>query len=161
MPKLLSTLVIHCSATPEGRAVSKADIRHWHMDPVPKGRGWKQVGYSDMIHLDGIMENLVPYNEDKYVDGFEITNGVAGENSHCRHVVYVGGCDRAMNAKDTRTDKQKATLARYVREFLKNHPTATVAGHYQYNPGKQCPSFDCPTWLESLGIPAQNIYRGK
>ena len=49
----LQYLVIHCTATPEGREVTSAAIRHWHTDPVSKGgRGWKQVGYTDMIHLD-------------------------------------------------------------------------------------------------------------
>ena len=55
----LKRLVLHCTATPEGREVSAADIRHWHTDPVSKGgRGWKQVGYTDMIHLDGKVERL-------------------------------------------------------------------------------------------------------
>ena len=43
----LKRLVLHCTATPEGREVSAVDIRHWHTDPVSKGgRGWKQVGYT-------------------------------------------------------------------------------------------------------------------
>ena len=38
-------LVLHCTATPEGREVTSGEIRHWHTDPVKKGgRGWKQVG---------------------------------------------------------------------------------------------------------------------
>ena len=64
----LKRLVLHCTATPEGREVSAADIRHWHCDPVSKGgRGWKQVGYTDMIHLDGKVERLVGNNEDAEV----------------------------------------------------------------------------------------------
>ncbi|RHB24096.1 lysozyme, partial [Bacteroides stercoris] len=30
----LKYLVIHCTATPEGREVSSADIRKWHTSPV-------------------------------------------------------------------------------------------------------------------------------
>ena len=48
-------LVIHCTATPEGRHITSDDIRRWHL----KERGWKQVGYTDMIHLDGRVERLV------------------------------------------------------------------------------------------------------
>ena len=56
----LKRLVLHCTATPEGREVSAADIRHWHCDPVSKGgRGWKQVGYTDMIHLDGKVGRVI------------------------------------------------------------------------------------------------------
>ena len=50
----LKFLVLHCTATPEGREVSSDDIRTWHTNPVSKGgRGWKQVGYTDLIHLNG------------------------------------------------------------------------------------------------------------
>ena len=43
-------LVLHCTATPEGREVTGADIRLWHTTPVANGgRGWKQVGYTDLI----------------------------------------------------------------------------------------------------------------
>src|SRR5688500_3165990 len=95
----LKYLVIHCTATPEGMKVTPDDIRFWHTAPPPKGRGWKQVGYSDMIMLDGSLVNLVPYDEDNEVDKWEITNGVAGINSYSRHVVYVGGTDRQGKAK--------------------------------------------------------------
>lgn len=45
MKKALQYLVIHCTATPEGREVSAADIRRWHTSPPSEGgRGWKQVG---------------------------------------------------------------------------------------------------------------------
>ena len=76
----LKYLVIHCTATPEGREVSSEDIRRWHLSAPPAGRGWKQVGYTDMFHLDGSRERLVDNNEDNKVDPWEITNGVAGIN---------------------------------------------------------------------------------
>lgn len=65
----LKYLVIHCTATPEGREVSGAEIRAWHTNPVSKGgRGWKQVGYTDLFHLNGGVERLVDNNEDANVD---------------------------------------------------------------------------------------------
>ena len=88
----LKRLVIHCTDTPEGRKVSSDDIRHWHTSPASKGgRGWQQVGYTDMFHLDGTVERLVANNEDANVDPWEITNGAKGYNSTSRHIVYVGG----------------------------------------------------------------------
>ena len=79
MSKPLQYLVIHCTATREGREVKSSEIRHWHTDPVSKGgRGWKHVGYTDMIHLDGKVERLVNNNEDAVVDPWEITNGAVG-----------------------------------------------------------------------------------
>lgn len=148
----LKRLVIHCTATREGREVTGAEIRHWHCDPVSKGgRGWKQVGYADMIHLNGGVENLVKYNEDQTVDPWEVTNGAAGYNSTSRHVVYVGGCGAdGKTPKDTRTQAQKDALKKYVKAFLRQHPGAEVVGHNELNKAKACPSFDVKKWLKTV-----------
>lgn len=151
----LKRLVIHCTATRDGREVSSAEIRRWHTSPKSEGgRGWRQVGYSDMIHLNGGVENLVPYNEDQRVDPWELTNGAAGYNSTSRHVVYVGGLGMNGKPRDTRTPAQKKSLEKYVRDFLRKHPGADVVGHKDL-PGvkKECPSFDVKSWLKGLVIP--------
>lgn len=148
----LRYLVIHCTATPEGREVSQADIRQWHTSPPPKGRGWKQVGYTDMIHLDGKTERLVPNNEDAWVDPWEVTNGAKGYNSVSRHLVYVGGlASDAKTSKDTRTAAQLKTMAAYVRSFHQRFPEVEIVGHNQLA-AKDCPCFDVPKWLESIGV---------
>lgn len=151
-------LVIHCTATTGGREVSAADIRRWHLSAPPVGRGWKQVGYTDMIHLDGKVERLVQNNEDSNVDTWEITNGVVGINSASRHIVYVGGLNACGKPADTRTQQQKQSLERYVRDFIQRFPEVKVAGHNQFA-AKACPSFDVPSWLCSLGINTNNIYK--
>ncbi|MBQ8455654.1 MAG: N-acetylmuramoyl-L-alanine amidase [Bacteroidaceae bacterium] len=154
MSKPLQYLVIHCTATPEGREVTSSEIRHWHTDPVSKGgRGWKQVGYTDMIHLDGKVERLVKNNEDANVDPWEITNGAVGYNAISRHVVYVGGVDanNVKKARDTRTPAQKAALKKYVLDFHKRFPKVKIIGHCQVA-NKACPSFDVPKWLKEIGI---------
>lgn len=149
----LKYLVIHCTATPEGREVSSADIRRWHTSPVSQGgRGWKQVGYTDLVHLDGKVERLVGNNEDANVDAWEVTNGAAGYNSVSRHIVYAGGCDRQMQPKDTRTAAQKEALASYVRDFHRRFPNVRIVGHRELNSGKACPSFDVQAWLKEIGI---------
>ena len=148
----LKYLVLHCTATPEGREVSSSDIRHWHTDPVSKGgRGWKQVGYTDMIHLDGKVERLVKNNEDANVDPWEITNGVAGKNSVSRHVVYVGGVGKdGKTAKDTRTPQQLKALEEYVKDFHKRFPSVRIVEHNELA-AKACPSFDVKKWLKQIG----------
>lgn len=149
----LKYLVLHCTDTPEGREVSAADIRHWHTDPVSKGgRGWKQVGYTDLIHLDGTVERLVDNNEDAWVDDWEVTNGVAGYNSVSRHVVYSGGCTKdGKTTKDTRTAAQKKALADYVKDFHRRFPKVRIIGHNEVA-AKVCPSFDVQKWLKEIGI---------
>ncbi|MBQ9187357.1 MAG: N-acetylmuramoyl-L-alanine amidase [Prevotella sp.] len=151
----LKYLVIHCTATPEGREVTASDIRHWHCDPVSKGgRGWKQVGYTDLIHLDGNVERLVDNNEDANVDPWEVTNGAAGYNSVSRHIVYVGGVDAndRKKTRDTRTEAQKEALRKYVLDFHRRFPTVRIVGHRELNPSKACPSFNVGSWLKSIGI---------
>ena len=154
----LQYLIIHCTATPEGRAVTSNTIRRWHTSPPPQGRGWKQVGYSDMIHLDGRVENLVSYNENDIVEPWEITNGAKGMNAISRHVVYVGGTDKSGKPKDTRTSAQLTELECYVKNVIALHPDIKVAGHNQFNSGKACPSFDVPKWLVSIQVSPKNIY---
>ena len=147
----LQYLVIHCTATPEGRNVTAADIRRMHLSPAPAGRGWKQVGYTDMFHLDGKVERLVDNNEDANVDSWEITNGAKGYNSISRHTVYVGGLDKNLKPKDTRTTTQKSAMERYVKDFHKKHPSVKIIGHNEVA-NKACPCFDVQKWLKEIGL---------
>ena len=149
----LKYLVLHCTATAEGREVTSDEIRAWHTNPVSKGgRGWKQVGYTDLIHLDGRVERLVSNNEDAKVDPWEITNGAAGYNSVSRHVVYAGGvATDGKTAKDTRTQAQKMAMEAYVKDFHKRFPKVRIIGHREVA-AKACPSFDVQAWLKSIGI---------
>lgn len=148
----LKYLVIHCTATPEGRDVTPEEIRRWHTSPVSAGgRGWKQVGYTDLIRLDGRVERLVNNNEDANVDPWEVTNGAKGYNSISRHIVYAGGCDKSMNPKDTRTAAQEKALVAYVKDFHRRHPSVRIIGHNEIA-AKACPSFDVQKWLSSIGI---------
>lgn len=138
-------LMIHCTATPEGRWVDGSEIIRWHTSPAPKGKGWKRPGYTDVIHLDGTVERLVPNNEDEVVDAWEITNGAVGMNACTRHVVYVGGTDAKGRPKDTRTAAQLQSMRTYVEDFLQRFPFAKVVGHNEFS-AKACPCFDVQAW---------------
>jgi N-acetylmuramoyl-L-alanine amidase len=163
MKNQLLHLVIHCTATPEGKAFSKEDIIRWHTSPVEKGgRGWKHPGYADVIYLDGQLINIVPYDENNIVDPWEVTNGAPGLNGNSRHVVYVGGMDKEnKHPKDTRTLAQRITLEGYVRKIIRLHPSIQILGHNQAPGanGRACPSFDVPEWLRSFGVAEENIYK--
>lgn len=156
----LEYLVIHCTDTPEDRPVSKKEIERWHLTPKPKGRGWKRLGYSDIIHLDGTKENLTPYDEDEYVTNSEMTWGAAGINSKSRHLVVVGG--RTKDNKHIQFDfakpSQIETLLKECRSFIHHHPNAKIAGHYHFSEYKTCPNFDIEGLLLSNGFAKENIY---
>jgi N-acetylmuramoyl-L-alanine amidase len=157
--KTLKHLVIHCTATPEGRIVTPADIKRWHTAPISQGgRGWAQVGYSDIILLNGSLENLVPWDLDPEVDPWELTNGVKGINSVARHIVYVGGTDTKGKAKDTRNLQQSETLKNYCQMAVSLWPQIKISGHNQHDRGKACPSFDVAKYLKSIGIHSQHIF---
>lgn len=154
----LQLLIIHCSDTVEGRYYDKKDIISWHTTPVDKGgRGWKRVGYSDLILIDGTLENLIKYDYNDTIDNWEITNGATGFNNIARHICYIGGKDINGNVKDTRTKEQLYTLETYIRYMLLKHKDIRIGGHNQFS-DKKCPSFNVPLWCEEIGIPSKNIY---
>ena len=157
----LEYLIIHCTATPEGMNISKEWIEQVHLVK----NGWSQVGYSELIHLDGTIETLVEYNDDDMVDRWELTNGVRGKNSQSRHIVYSGGVtakrvNGKYKAKDTRTQAQKDALEMYVKAHTTLQPQWQIAGHYHFA-AKACPSFDVEEWLKEIGVNKKNIYTKK
>ena len=42
----INLIIVHCSATPEGRDVSVADIDRWHRE-----RGFDGIGYHYVVYL--------------------------------------------------------------------------------------------------------------
>ena len=156
-------LVIHCTATQEGREITSAWIKKLHMGK----NGWSRVGYTDMIHLNGSLE-LLHFAEgsnpfDGYTSAKEMTWGVKGQNSHSKHIVYVGGVEAEKRegkyqAKDTRTSSQNLSLEIYVRHEILRDPKILIAGHNQFS-SKACPSFNVAKWCRSIGIQEKNIYQ--
>lgn len=124
----INKIIIHCSATPEGRDVSAETIDQWH-----KARGWSEIGYHYVISLDGTIE----YGRDIQKTGAH----VKGHNKGSIGICYIGGCDSDMNAKDTRTPEQKESLLLLIKTLKKMHLGAEVFGHRDFST-KECPSFD-------------------
>lgn len=126
----IDEIIIHCTATPEGRDVSVETIRGWHI-----GQGWKDIGYHWVVMLDGSVKPGRPEAQ--------VGSHVANHNSGTLGVVYVGGVAAdGKTPKDTRTPAQKAALLAHVRALIARYPTVRkVTGHNQYA-AKACPSFD-------------------
>ena len=130
-------IILHCSATPEGRDVDAATIKGWHVNE----RGWSDIGYHWVIKLDGTIEK--GRNESK------AGAHVKGHNSRSIGVCYVGGVDTNMNPKDTRTDAQKEALHCLLIDLLNRYPQAEILGHCDLSK-KDCPSFDAKTEYAQL-----------
>ena len=127
----ITHIVIHCTATPEGRPHTVADVRKWH-----KAKGWADIGYHWLIRLDGTIEQ----GRSEAIAGAH----VEGWNATTIGVVYVGGVDAVnFKPKDTRTKEQKAALRSLIAKLRRQYPGAEVLGHRDF-PGvkKACPSFD-------------------
>lgn len=124
----INKIIIHCSATPEGREHTVADITAWH-----KARGFATIGYHWVIYLDGTIHEGRPEEQ--------IGAHTTGQNQNSIGICYIGGTDANGKAKDTRTDKQKVALIALVNELKEKYPKASVHGHCEFA-AKACPSFD-------------------
>ena len=131
--RTITEIIIHCSATVEGKDFSVKDIDRWHRE-----RGFKMVGYHYVIRLDGTIEQGRPLE----MIGAHCT----GHNAHSIGICYIGGLDRSGNPKDTRTQVQKDVLWRLVKSLQKRFPSATVHGHREFA-NKACPCFEVPEEL--------------
>ena len=136
--RTINEIIIHCTATPEGRDYSVSDIRSWHLK-----RGFSDIGYHYVIHRDGKIDT----GRDVDLSGAHCT----GHNAHSIGVVYVGGVENRpgvpyaqLKPKDTRTEQQKASLLALLMDLRKLYPKARIIGHRDVSI-KACPSFDAKT----------------
>ena len=126
----INGIIVHCSATPEGKDYTVEDITRWH-----KQRGFSTIGYHYVIYRDGSVHN----GRDVDVAGAHC----AGHNSYTIGVCYIGGCDKGgKKPKDTRTDAQKFALLDLLVKLKEMYPNAKIYGHNYFDKGKACPSFD-------------------
>lgn len=129
--KKITEIILHCSATPEGKDYRAKDIDRWH-----KANGWKMIGYNYVIDLDGKVEDGRPL----YMSGAH----TVGHNSNSIGICYIGGVtnDGKQKAKDTRTMAQKETMYSLVHQLLANFNLSIkdVHCHNEYAK-KACPSF--------------------
>jgi N-acetylmuramoyl-L-alanine amidase len=130
----IKRIIIHCTATPEGRDHTAKEIDRWH-----KAQGWSGIGYHYVIRLDGTIESGRPIDK--------VGAHVKGHNADSIGVVYVGGCDKNMKPKDTRTPAQREALRQLIDKLKGRYPSATVHGHNEFDKGKACPSFNVQTDL--------------
>lgn len=132
----IDEIIVHCSATEQGRDFKAADIRRWH-----KAQGWKDIGYHYVVDLDGTIEQGRPIDQ--------AGAHTSGHNATTVGICYIGGI-RDGKAADTRTEAQKASMLRLVKALKVCFPTILkVSGHRDYA-AKACPCFDAKTEYQQL-----------
>lgn len=133
----IDTIIVHCSATPEGKDFTVQQIDSWH-----RQRGFSCIGYHYIIYCDGTIHCGRPVSR--------VGAHCAGHNANSIGVCYIGGCAAdGKTPKDTRTDAQRTTLIHFLRELKKKYPSATIHGHRDFA-AKACPSFDATTEYANL-----------
>lgn len=133
----IKELIVHCSATPEGKDYNVDTIRQWHLQ-----RGFSDIGYHYVVYRDG----SIHIGRDESIIGAHCT----GHNTNSIGVCYIGGCaSDGKIPKDTRTTKQKQSLVKLLKELKTKYPQASIHGHRDFS-SKACPSFDATKEYSSL-----------
>lgn len=149
----VDTIVIHCSASPNGRPVSMAELDAWHAargfrrrQPIlPRHRPeLAHIGYHRAVLLDGTLA--------LGRDLEEIGAHVSGSNARSVGICMIGS--------DRFTRAQWGALDEAVYQLEALYPKARVVGHRDLSPDrdgdgqvepqewlKTCPGFDVAEWM--------------
>ena len=138
----IKNITIHCTATPEGRDNTAAEVTRWDIDR------FGQPSYHYVIELDGQVVQTLRHNQ----RGAHTARANTGNIG----ISYVGGTtslNSGARPKDTRTPAQTAALEALLRRLIGIWPAVKIKGHRDW-PGvnKACPSFDVRGWLLSIGL---------
>ena len=135
--RTITEIIVHCSATPEGKDYTVDIIRGWH-----KARGFSDIGYHYVIYRDG----SVHPGRDVDIAGAHCE----GHNAHSIGICYIGGCaSDGKTAKETLTVEQKAALLVLLQELKRLYPQAKIHGHRDFA-AKDCPSFNATAAYRNL-----------
>lgn len=142
MQRHVDTIIIHCSATPQGSRLEPATLVKMH-----RKRGFNGCGYHFYIRRTGEICDMRPVER--------IGAHCRGHNEGSIGICYEGGLDSRGNAADTRTAEQKHALKCLIATLKKEFPIKVIAGHRDFSPDldgdgtiepeewiKECPCFD-------------------
>lgn len=122
----MNKIIIHCSATKNGRRVTASEIHRWHQ----KERGWHGIGYHYVIRVDGVLEAGRP----EYWAGAH----VVGHNFKSIGICMIGTNRYSID--------QWAILTRLLRKLIAKYPEVEIIGHNELSK-KKCPGFNVQQWL--------------
>ena len=128
----ISTIIIHCSATPPDRDVSVQDIDSWH-----RKRGFDEIGYHYFVDIHGSV------HKGRALD--RVGSHARRHNMNSIGICYAGGCDHDLLPLDTLTELQHEAITALILGLgLILQKPLSVIGHNEVSQ-KACPSFDVQT----------------
>jgi len=130
----LNKIIVHCADTRIDQNFSIHDVRRWHTDPKPNGRGWSDVGYHYYIRLNGEIE---------------VGRSIEKQGAHCsgQNKDSIGICFEG--GKESDGSKWSKPFDCQIESFknLSNSldlvvgDTLDICGHYEFS-SKTCPNFN-------------------
>ena len=138
--RTITLIIIHCSATPEGRRLDFETCRQDHI----RHRGFTDIGYHFYITRDGEIHRGRPLEK--------VGAHCRNHNRHSIGICYEGGLDENGVPADTRTYAQKCSLLDLLRQLKTDYPNARISGHRQLSSSihKACPCFDAKSEYETI-----------
>ena len=129
--RIITLLVVHCSAVRPDQTSSAAQIDTWHR----RDRHYKfGIGYHYVVRRDGQIEPGRP----EWMVGARCKN----HNAHSIGICYEGGLDIRGQPADTRTLAQKLAMLQLLEVLHRKYPKALIVGHHDLNPHKDCPCIE-------------------
>ena len=143
--RTITLIIIHCSATPEGRRLDFETCRQDHI----RHRGFTDIGYHFYITRDGEIHRGRPLEK--------VGAHCKNHNRHSIGICYEGGLDEEGKPANTLTKEQEERTADLLINLHQLFPKAKIVGHRDL-PGtspKECPCLDAHAifgWIENLPI---------
>ncbi len=170
-PQNTSMITIHCTATAKHAKYSMQQLAADHYARRPKSQGGtggmdgKGIGYHLVIDQTGQIIKTRDMNQ----TGSHVHNhnrvSVGGQSGQNLGIALVGGLpnpSRQHNLTGLPIDSkfflvQFAVLEKLVKAFIRRFSSIKVAGHNEFDSGKECPTFSVGAWMQHIS-PA-NAYK--
>ena len=137
MPRKISLIIIHCSASRSNQRFTVDMLKDCHNARF-HGKG---IGYHYYIERDGQLYQTRDENE--------VGIHARHYNAHSIGICYEGGLDENGKDTDTRTPEQKAALIALLRSLKTDYPDAEIMGHCELEGvHKACPCFSCQEYRD-------------
>ena len=152
MTRRIELIIIHCTATPNGRIVTPEAIDRWHKERgfcrkmrfrIAHNRHLRSFGYHFLI-----VDNL-PIITGRHLDE---------DGAHARgyNRTSIGVC---LAGTDRFSVEQWDKLRSLIESLMRLYPDAEVIGHRDVNSHKECPCFDVREWMNRGMTPLnEHIY---
>ena len=143
-------IILHCTATKEGKNYTVEDIHKWHLN-----NGWSGIGYHYVIYLDGTIHQGRNFDS--------VGAHCTARNNDSIGICLIGGLSKdGKTAKDTRNDLQKQSLYKLV-EYLLDEYNLSINDVYCHNQfaNKACPSFKIDQFKKEYNIYKEEKYKNE